>query len=103
MEKSSLPLAGTWKALRAGLAIARDTRKIARASSRYRKDVVRQTSEAGQALLRARTINERLQVQAKLLRNTGKSFRGTIVEIAEITRQMVTRPHDASKEASVGS
>jgi hypothetical protein len=85
------------------LAIARDTQKIARAWSRYHVDIVRHTSEACQALLRARTFNETLQVQAKLRRDTRQSFQETIVKIAETASQMMARPHGAPKEPSVGS
>jgi hypothetical protein len=102
MENKSLPLPGTSTALRAGLAIARDTREIATAWSCYHRNAVRHTSEAGQALLRARTIDEMLVVQAKLLRGITQSFHDTIVKIAETASRMTTRPHDASKEASVG-
>jgi hypothetical protein len=73
------------------LAIARDTREIATAWSRYRQDVVRHTAEAGRALL---------EVQAKLLRGTAQSFHDRTVKIAETASRMATRPHDALKEAA---
>jgi hypothetical protein len=82
------------------LAIARDTREIATAWSRYHQDVVRHTAEAGQALLRARTFKEMLEVQAKLLRGTAQSFHDRTVKIAETASRMATRPHDALKEAA---
>jgi hypothetical protein len=82
-------------------AIAGDTQAIAVAWARYAEEVVRHTSEASQALLRAHTFKEMLGVQAKLRRDTMLPFHDQIVKIAETTSRMATRPHDALKEASV--
>jgi hypothetical protein len=82
------------------LAIAHDTREIATAWSRYHQDVMRHTSEASQALLRAGTFREILEVQAKLLRRTMQSFHEQMVKIAETTSRMATRPHNALREAT---
>ena len=100
MINKLLPLAGTLPALRAGLEIARDTREIATAWSRYHRDVVRHISEASQALLRAGTFKEMLEVQDKLLCSTTKSFHDQMVKIVETVSRMAVRPHDALKEAS---
>jgi hypothetical protein len=81
-------------------AIAGDTQAIAVAWARY-AEVVRHTSEASQALLRAHTFKEMLEVQAKLRRGTMQSFHDQIVKIAETASRMATRPHSALKEASV--
>lgn len=106
MVNKSLPLAGSSTALHVGLAIARDTREIATVWSRYHLDIARHTSEACKALLHAQTINERLEVRAKLLSGTTQSFHDTLLKIAETVSQMATRPHIAPniapKEASVG-
>ena len=88
-------------ALRAGFAIARDARQIATEWSRYYQDVMRHTSKAGRALLRARTFKDMLEVRAKLLRGTTQSFRDRIVRIVETASRTAPRPHDAPKEASV--
>jgi hypothetical protein len=56
-------------ALRSGSAAAGDAHEITAAWTRYAEEVMRHTSEASQALLRARTFAEMLEVQAKLLRD----------------------------------
>jgi hypothetical protein len=63
---------------------------------------MRHTSEATQALLRARTFSEMLEVQAKLLRDNMQSFLDQSAKIAEIASRMATRPLDALTEASGG-
>ena len=100
MNNRSLPFAGTLTVLRTGSAIARDTREIATAWSRYHQDVMRHASEASLALLRAGTFKEMLGVQAKLLRGTTQSFTDQMVKIAETASRMATRPHIALKEAT---
>ena len=100
MSNRLLPVGGRLPALRAGLAIARDTREIATAWSRYHQDVMRHASEASLALLRAGTFKEILEVQAKLLRGTTQSFYDQMVKMAETARRMATRPHHALKEAT---
>jgi hypothetical protein len=101
MRNKLLPFAGTSTALRVSSAIAGDIQEIAVAWARYAEDVVRHTSEASQALLRARTFKAMLEVQAKLLRDTMQSFHDQSLKIAETASRMATRPHDALKEASV--
>ena len=101
MNNRSLPFAGALTVLRIGSAIARDTREIATAWSRYHQDVMRHASEASLALLRAGTFKEMLGVQAKLLRGTTQSFHDQMVKIAETASRMATRPHDALRGASV--
>jgi Phasin protein len=100
MSNKLLPVGGTLPAFRAGLAIARDTREIATAWSRYHQDLMRHTSEASQALLRAGTFEEILDVQAKLQRAITQSFHEPMVKIAETASRMATRPNDALKEAT---
>jgi hypothetical protein len=88
--------------LRSGSAIASGAQEITAAWTRYAEEVMRHTSEATQALLRARTFSEMLEVQAKLLRDNMQSFLDQSVKIAEIASRMATRPLDALKEASGG-
>jgi hypothetical protein len=83
-------------AQRSGSAVAECTQKITAAWARYAEEVMRHTSEASQALLRARTFNEMLEVQAKLLRDNMQAFLDQSVRIAE----SATRPLEALKEAS---
>jgi hypothetical protein len=88
------------EALRSSSAIAGDAQEIAAAWARYAEEVMRHTSEASQALLRARTFSEMLEVQAKLLRDNLQSFLDQSAKIAETASRMATRPFDALKEAS---
>ena len=87
-------------ALRAGSAVASDAQEITAAWARYAEEVMRHTSEASQALLRARTFAEMLEVQAKLLRDNMQSFVDQSARVAEAAGRMATRPFNALKEAS---
>jgi hypothetical protein len=98
-EASAAAATGT---LRSGSAIASDAQEIAAAWTRYAEEVMRHTSEASQALLRARNFSEMLEVQAKLLRDNMQSFLDQSAKIAETASRMATRPLDALKEASGG-
>lgn len=86
-------------ALRSGAALAEGAHEITAAWARYAEEVMRHTSEAGQALLRARTFNEMLEVQANLLRDNMQAFLEQSAKIAEVASRMATRPFDALKEA----
>ena len=63
---------------------------------------MRHTSEASQALMRARNFTEILEVQTKLLRENMQAFLDQSVRIAESASRMATRPlqefHAASTE-----
>jgi hypothetical protein len=96
-EASAAAASGT---LRAGSAVASDAQEITAAWARYAEEVMRHTSEASQALLRARTFAEMLQVQAKLLRDNMQSFVDQSARIAEAAGRMATRPFNALKETS---
>jgi hypothetical protein len=87
-------------AQRSGSAIAECAREITAAWSHYAEEVMRHTSEASQALLRARTFNEMLEVQAKLLRENMQAFLDQSVRIAESASRMATRPLEELKAAS---
>ena len=87
-------------ALRSGSAVAGDAQEITAAWARYAEEVMRHTSEASQALLRARTFTEMLEVQAKLLRDNMQSFVNQSGRIAEAAGRMATRPFGDLKEAS---
>ena len=98
-EGSAAAASGT---LRSGSAIASGAQEITAEWTRCAEEVMRHTSEASQALLRARTFSEMLEVQAKLLRDNMQSFLDQSAKIAEIASRMATRPLDALKEASGG-
>src|SRR5205807_8630218 len=85
---------------RAGWAVAECTQDIAAAWARYAEEVMRHTSEASQALLRARTFTEILEVQAKLLRENMQAFLDQSVRIAESASRMATRPLEELRTAS---
>lgn len=87
-------------AQRSGSAFNECTQEITAAWARYAEDVMRHTSEASQALLRARTFNEMLEVQARLLRDNMQAFLDQSVRIAESASRMATRPLEALKKAS---
>jgi hypothetical protein len=98
-EASAAAASGT---LRAGSAVASDAQEITAAWARYAEEVVRHTSDASQALLRARTFAEMLEVQAKLLRDNMQSFVDQSARIAEAAGRMATRPFNALKETRDG-
>jgi len=87
-------------ALRSGSAIAGGAQEITAAWARYAEEVMRHTSEASQALLRARTFSEMLEMQTKLLRANMQSFLDQSATIAAAASRMATRPFEALKEAS---
>ncbi len=87
-------------AQRSGSAVAECTQEITAAWTRYAEEVMRHTSEASQALLRARTFTEILEVQAKLLRENMQAFLDQSVRIAELASRMATRPLQELKAAS---
>ena len=86
-------------AQQSGSAVAECTQEITAAWARYAEDVMRHTSEASQALLRARTFNEMLEVQAKLLRDNMQAFLDQSVRIAESASRMPTRPLETLTKA----
>ncbi len=75
--------AATTAARRSGSAVADCAQEITAAWARYAEEVMRHTSEASRALLRARTFNEMLEVQAKLLRDNMQAFLDQSVRVAE--------------------
>jgi len=87
-------------AQRCGSAVAGCTQEITAAWARYAAEVVRHTSEASLALLRARTLNEMLEVQAKLLRDKMQAFLDQSGRVSESASRMATRPLEALREAS---
>jgi hypothetical protein len=89
-------------AQRSGSAVAECTQEITAAWTRYAEEVMRHTSEASQALLRARTFTEILEVQAKLLRENMQAFLDQSARIAESASRMATRPLQEFNKASTG-
>ena len=87
-------------AFRSGEVLAEGAQEITAAWARYAEEVMRHTSEASKALLRARTFNEMLEVQANLLRGNLQAFLDQSTRIAEAASRMATRPFEALKPAS---
>jgi hypothetical protein len=87
-------------AQRSGSALAECAQEITAAWGQYAEAVMRHTSEASRALLRARTFNEMLEVQAKLLRDSMQAFLDQSVRVAESASRMATRPLEEIKSAS---
>jgi hypothetical protein len=87
-------------AARSGSALAEGAQEITAAWARYVEEVMRHNSEASQALLRAQTVNEMLEVQARLLRDNMQAFLDQSARIADAASRMARRPFVALKEAS---
>jgi hypothetical protein len=81
-------------------AMAGDAKQIAEAWANYAEEVMQHTSEASRALLRARTLSEMLEVQAKLLRDNMQSFIDQTSKFAEIAGRMAIVPFNALKQAT---
>ena len=94
------PIAATGSALRSGSAVADSAQEIANAWARYAEDVVRHTSEASRALLRARTFGEMLEVQATLLRDNMQAFLDQSAKVAASAGKLATRPFEVLTEAT---
>jgi hypothetical protein len=99
-KPNALPTVAASAAQRSGSALAECTQEITAAWVRYAEEVMRHTSEASQARLRARTFIEILEVQAKLLRENMQAFLDQSVRIAEAASRMATRPLEELKAAS---
>ena len=87
-------------AARSGAAMAECAQDMTSAWSRYAEEVMRNTSEASRALLRARTLSEMLEVQAKLLRDNMQAFLDQSVNVAEAAGRMAARPFEALRETA---
>jgi hypothetical protein len=87
-------------ALRTGDALAKGAQEVTAACARYTDEVMRYTSEASQALIRARTFTEILEVQGNLLRSNLEAFFALSTRIAEATSRMATRPIEALRQTS---
>lgn len=86
--------------LRTGSALADGAQEITAAWARYAEEVMRHTSEASQALLRARNFTEILDVQANLLRNNMQAFLEQSNRIADAASRMATRPFEALRQTN---
>jgi hypothetical protein len=84
--------------LRTGSALANGAQEIMAIWARYAEDLMRNTSAASQALLRARNFAETLEVQAHMLRNNLQAFLEQSARVAELASRMTTRSFEASRQ-----
>jgi hypothetical protein len=75
----------------AGSAIAAGLQDIAQAWADYAQQVLERTTEATQALLKCRSFNDMLGVQAELMRGHLQAFLDQSTKLAEITNRMAAR------------
>jgi hypothetical protein len=85
---------------RTGSTLVDATKEIIGAWASYVADVMRNTSQASEALLRSRTIPEIMQAQVALMRDNVQSFLDQSAKLAETTSRIATRPFEALKEES---
>lgn len=91
--------AGADAALRSGSAVTQGVQDIATAWARYGEEVMRQTADAGRALMTCRSLPEMIEVQAQLLRGNLQAFLDQSSKIAEIAGRIAARPFDATRQA----
>jgi hypothetical protein len=86
--------------LNSGSALADVAQEITAAWACYAEEVMRHTSEASEALLRARNFTEMLEVQATLLRNNMQAFMDHSTRIAGAASRMTMRPFEALRHTT---
>jgi len=91
--------AGNKAAGDAGSTIATGLQDIARAWDDYARHVMERTAEATQALLKCRTFNDMLGVQAELMRGHLQAFLDQSTKLAEISNRMAVRSLEEIKHA----
>jgi hypothetical protein len=74
-----------------GRAIAAGLQDIAQAWADYAQQVLERTTEATQALLKCRSFNDMLGVQAELMRGHLQAFLDQSTKLAEISNRMAAR------------
>ena len=84
----------------AGSAVAAGLQDIAQAWVAYAQQVMDRTTEATESLLRCRSFNDMLAVQAELMRGHLQAFLDQSTKLAEITNRMTARSIDALGEAA---
>jgi hypothetical protein len=87
-------------AARTGLALADTTQQIVEVWAHYAEDVMRNTSQAAQALSRSYNIFDIMQVQIALVHDNMRSFLDQSAELADTAGRMATRPFEVVREAS---
>jgi hypothetical protein len=101
-QAATVSKAAAEMALHSGSALTGVAQEITAAWARYAQEVLRHTSEASEALLRARNFTEMLDVQANLLRNTMQAFVEQSTRIAGAASRMAVPPFEAMKHTDPG-
>jgi hypothetical protein len=84
----------------AGAAVTAGLQDIAQAWVDYANQVMHRTTEATESLLKCRSFNDMLAVQAELMRGHLQAFLDQSTKLAEITNRMAARSIDAIGEAT---
>ena len=84
----------------AGSAVAQGLQDIAQAWVDYANQVMHRTTEATESLLKCRSFNDMLAVQAELMRGHLQAFLDQSTKLAEISNRMAARSIDAIGEAT---
>jgi hypothetical protein len=84
----------------AGSAVAAGLQDIAQAWVNYAQQVMDRTTEATESLLKCRSFNDMLGVQAELMRGHLQAFLDQSTKLAEITNRMAARSIDAIGEVA---
>ena len=92
--------AGEKATVDAGSAVAAGLQDIAQAWVDYARQVMDRTSAATEALLKCRSFNDMLGVQAELMREHLQAFLDQSSKLAEITNRMAARSIEAIGEAA---
>ena len=83
-----------------GPAIADCAQEMTAAWARYAEDVMRHSSEASRALLRARNFSDLLELQMQLLRDNMQAFLEQSVRVTDAASRMAARPFEAIRETA---
>jgi hypothetical protein len=89
--------AGAKATVDAASTVATGLQDIAQAWADYAQQVMQRTTEATQALLKCKTFNDMLAVQAELMRGHLTAFLDQSTKLAEITNRMAASSLDATK------
>jgi hypothetical protein len=84
----------------AGSAVAAGLQDIAQAWVDYAQQMMQRTSEASESLLKCRSFNDMLAIQAELMRGHLQAFLDQSTKLAEITTRMTAHSIDAIGEVS---
>jgi hypothetical protein len=99
-QASATPAAAFLGATRTGFALADATEEIVEVWTHYAEDVMRNTSQASQALSRSYNIFDIMQVQIALVHDNMRSFLDQSAKLVATASRMVTQPLEVVREIS---